>query len=72
MNDKHRSLGNDKAIRAEEQKKLVEDYMAELFTKEELRILETGISNDAYHYLGSAKILGQIGKAFADALAKMQ
>ena len=72
VNAKHQSLGNDKTLRAEEQKKLVEDYKAKLFTKEELRILETGISNAAYHYLGSAKILGQIGKAFADALAKMQ
>ena len=72
VNAKHQSLGNDKTLRAEEQKKLVEDYKAELFTKEELRILETGISNATYHYLGSAKILGQIGKAFADALAKMQ
>ena len=42
-----------------------------LFTKEELKILELGVSNAAYHYLGSAKILGQIGKAFADALAGM-
>jgi hypothetical protein len=72
VNVKRDSLGNDKALSAEEKKKLVEDYKAEVFTKEELRILETGISNAAYHYLGSAKILGQIGKAFADALAKMQ
>ena len=72
VNVKRDSLGNDKALSTEEKKKLVEDYKAEVFTKEELRTLETGISNAAYHYLGSAKILGQIGKAFADALAKMQ
>ena len=72
VNAKRDSLGNDKTLNAEEQKKLVEDYKAEVFTKEELHILETGISNAAYHYLGSAKILGQIGKAFADALAKMR
>jgi len=36
------------------------------------QILETGISNAAYHYLGSSKVLGQIGKAFADAQAQMQ
>jgi hypothetical protein len=29
-----------------------------------------GASNQAFHYLGAAKILGQIGKAFADALAQ--
>ena len=72
VNAKRRSLGNDKTLSVEERKKLVEDYKADLFTKEEIRILETGISNAAYHYLGSSKILGQIGKAFAHAQAKMQ
>ena len=72
VNAKRRSLGNDKTLSVEERRKLVEDHKADLFTKEEIRILETGISNAAYHYLGSSKILGQIGKAFADAQAKMQ
>ena len=72
VNAKRRSLGNDKTLSVEERRKLVEDYKADLFTKEEIHILETGISNAAYHYLGSSKILGQIGKAFADAQAKMQ
>ena len=72
VNAKRRSLGNDKTLSADERRKLVEAYKADLFTKEEIRILETGISNAAYHYLGSSKVLGQIGKAFADALAKMQ
>jgi alpha-galactosidase len=31
-----------------------------------------GASNQGFHYLGAAKILGQIGKAFADALAEMK
>ena len=66
VNARRRSLGNDKTLSAEERRKLVETY------KEEIRILETGISNAAYHYMGSSKVLGQIGKAFADALAKMQ
>ena len=72
VNAKRRSLDNDKTLSAEERSKFVETYKADLFTEEEIRILETGISNAAYHYLGSSKVLGQIGKAFADALAKMQ
>ena len=72
VNAKRRSLGNDKTLSVEERRKLVEDYKADLFSKKEILILETGISNAAYHYLGSSKILGQIGKAFADAQAKMQ
>ena len=31
-----------------------------------------GASNASFHYLGSAKMFGQIGKAFADAMAKME
>lgn len=31
-----------------------------------------GASNGGYHYLGSAKIFAQIGKAFAEAMVKMQ
>jgi len=33
-------------------------------------VLDTGVSNAEYHYLGSAKILGGIGKGFAEALAE--
>ncbi|MBT4901916.1 MAG: hypothetical protein HON54_08420 [Verrucomicrobia bacterium] len=66
VNAGRRSLGNDKTLSAEERRKLAETY------KEEIRILETGISNTAYHYMGSSKVLSQIGKAFADALTEMQ
>ena len=66
VNARRRSLGNDKTLSAEERRKLVETY------KEEIRILETGISSAAYHYMGSSKVLSQIGKAFADALTEMQ
>jgi len=72
VNAKRRSLGNDKTLSPKERSKFVETYKADLFTEEEIRILETGISNAAYHYLGSSKVLGQIGKAFADAQAQMQ
>lgn len=41
--------------------------MAENFTPEEWKRL-SGASNGGYHYLGAAKILGPIGKAFAEAL----
>jgi alpha-galactosidase len=44
---------------------------AETFTPEELKRLK-GISNGGYHYLGAARILAPIGKAFAEAIAKLQ
>lgn len=40
----------------------------EHFKPEELKRLKAGVSNGGYHYLGAAKILAPIGKAFADAL----
>ena len=69
INVKLRELSKDESLNRDQRDKALADFNARLFTKEELQILEIGVSNAAYHYLGSAKILGQIGKAFADALA---
>lgn len=44
--------------------------MAEYFSPEEWKRLK-GASNGGYHYLGAAKILAPIGKAFADAMKEM-
>jgi len=45
---------------------------AETFTPEELQRLKAGVSNGGYHYLGAAKILAPIGKAFAEAMVNLQ
>ena len=45
--------------------------LAGSFTPEELRLL-MGLSNGGYHYLGAAKILAPIGKAFAEAMMNLQ
>ena len=42
---------------------------AEVLSDADREILK-GASNAGYHYLGSAKIMGQIGKAFAEAMVK--
>jgi alpha-galactosidase len=46
--------------------------MAENFKPEEWKRLRTGASNGGYHYLGAAKIVAPIGKAFAEATATLQ
>ncbi len=51
----------------DEEQSLHKKMLSESCSKEELDALD-GISNFAFHYLGSAKILGQIGKSFADAM----
>ena len=72
VNAKRRELSKDQTLTREQRDKAVANYTGKLFTKRELKILQTGTSNAAYHYLGSAKILAQIGKAFANALAAME
>ncbi len=46
--------------------------MAENFTPEDWKRLRTGASNGGYHYLGAAKIMAPIGKAFAEAMVSFQ
>ena len=72
VNAKRRELSNDQTLTREQRDNIIADFTAKLFTKKELKILEVGTSNAAYHYLGSAKILAQIGKAFANALQAME
>jgi len=55
----------------EARKKLEAKLKKANFTEDELNILLTGKSNAGFHYMGSSKILGQIGKAFADAMAEL-
>lgn len=50
----------------------LEKRQAEIFSKRELQILEVGASNQAYHYLGSAKIMALIGKRFAEAIISLE
>jgi hypothetical protein len=45
---------------------------AEHFTPGEWKRLQAGVSNGGYHYLGAAKIMTPIGKAFAGAIVKLQ
>jgi alpha-galactosidase len=48
-----------------------EKLYAEIFTPRDLRILRESTSNFDFHYMGSAKIVAQIGKGFAEAMAAM-
>ena len=34
--------------------------------------MEVGVSNAAYHYMGSSKIMASIGKAFAEAMTTLE
>jgi len=73
---KDKGIQNDvkalkKAGEIEDEKKALEGRRTEAFTTRELQILTEGASNFEFHYLGSGKILGQIGRAFAEAMAEL-
>jgi alpha-L-fucosidase len=44
----------------------------EVLTLAEQKRLKAGVSNGGYHYLGAAKIMAPIGKAFAEEIVKLQ
>jgi hypothetical protein len=66
-----RELSRNQDLSREEREQQLDAFKAELFTAEELDIYQKGTSNAAYHYLGSAWILGQIGQAFAEAIHEL-
>ena len=67
INAKRRDLAKDQSLTREQRDHAINEFTAKLYTKEEQEILEIGVSNAAYD-LGSAKVLTQIGQAFAGAL----
>jgi len=48
------------------------EYRAKHITPQEEEIIKKGMSNAGYHYLGSAKIMCGLGKAFAEAMLQLQ
>ena len=62
----------DRKMTKAAQQKYLKEYRAKLISPEEEALWKRGASNAGYHYYGSAKILGQIGKAFAEAIVKME
>jgi alpha-galactosidase len=67
-----KKLPTEGKLKPAEEKAALEKLRAEGLTVRERMVLEKGISNLEFHYLGSAKILGGIGKAFAEAMADLK
>jgi len=55
----------------EEATAAIDELYAATFTPRELVILKESTSNFDFHYMGSAKIMAQIGKGFAEAMVQM-
>jgi hypothetical protein len=65
----------NRADRSKAEARLKEEMRAKLakvLTDDELFLLDNGISNQGFHYYGSAKFFGQIGKTFAETLVDLK
>jgi hypothetical protein len=61
-----------KDLTKDEQKKAIDEFIKTVYSPEEWQLMETGVSHACYHYLGSAKIMSRIGKAFAEAMIQLE
>jgi hypothetical protein len=72
LRSKHKDHPNkDGSMTKTQQREYVKKFEAKLISKEEVAMWKRGASNAGYHYLGCAKTMAQIGKAFAEAIIKM-
>jgi hypothetical protein len=67
-----RKLAKEGKLNPAEEKAALEKMRLKDLTERERLILEKGISNFEFHYLGSAKILGGVGKGLAEAMADLK
>lgn len=66
--DAIKSAMKEKQVSGEEGQASIDALYASEFNKDELEILQQSTSNFDFHYMGSAGIMTQIGKGFAEAL----
>ena len=66
-----KKLAAEGKLKPAEEKAALETLRIEVLTERERLVLEKGISNAEFHYLGSAKILGGIGRSLAEAMAEL-
>ena len=66
------SANEDGNMTPAQQKEFVAQYRAKLISPKEEAMWKSGASNGGYHYLGCAKTMALIGKAFAEAILEME
>tara|TARA_R110002096_G_scaffold42893_25_gene115403 strand:+ start:1312 stop:2523 length:1212 start_codon:yes stop_codon:yes gene_type:complete len=67
-----KKIQSEESLKGKEAQAVLEELQKKEFSERELKAIEIGISNQAYHYLGSAKIMAGIGEGFAEAMAELQ
>ncbi|MEE2888268.1 MAG: sialate O-acetylesterase [Planctomycetota bacterium] len=71
-NGKGRFANQSGKMSAEQQRAYVDKFRADLIPPADAALFKRGASNAGYHYLGCAKTMGLIGKAYAEALLQME
>jgi alpha-galactosidase len=66
-----KKLATEGKLTPAEERVALGKVLAEGLTERERQVLEKGISNLEFHYLGSAKILGGVGRCLAEAMAEL-
>ncbi len=73
--DRLRQQGKQRAkeekLAPEAEKELIANLVKSGLSDRERKLIDVGISNLEFHYLGSAKILGGIGKGLAEAMIEL-
>lgn len=68
LRSEHKDHANkDGKMSKEEQQTYLKEFRAKLITPEDEALWKRGASNAGYHYLGCAKTMALVGKAFAEA-----
>lgn len=72
IDQKAKSIAKDGKLTGADEKALIENMRREGLTDRERLVIEKGISNLEFHYLGSAKILGGVGMGLAEAMTQLE
>ena len=72
IRQKAKTLAAESKLTPADEKAALEKMRAEGLTERERTVMEKGISNLEFHYLGSGKILGGVGKGLAEAIAELK
>ena len=72
LKQRAKTLAAEGKMKPSEEKLLQEKMRMEGLSERERQVMEKGISNLEFHYLGSAKILGGIGKGLAESMAELK
>lgn len=72
LQQKAKLQAKEEKLQPDREKALVDRMRREGLSDRDRLIIDKGISNLEFHYLGSAKILGGVGKGLAEAMAQLR